>query len=101
LQALEKAASLADNGEDYFLLGRLHFERNQWKQARHALQRALQHGVKAKAKAQYLLGVAAFNCGDSRTAQQAFEKAKKNPELVKVVAYWSDRLQDRSTTHRR
>ena len=100
LQALEKAASLADNGEDYFLLGRLHFERSQWQRARHALQRALRHGVKAKAKAQYLLGVAAFNCGDPHTAQQAFEKASENPELVKLVAYWSDRLQDRSTTRR-
>jgi tetratricopeptide (TPR) repeat protein len=100
LQALEKAASLADNGEDYYLLGRLHFERNQWQLARHALHRALQHGVKEIAKAQYLLGVAAFNCGDPHTAQQAFEKASKNPELVKVVAYWSDRLQDRSVTRR-
>jgi tetratricopeptide (TPR) repeat protein len=98
LRALEKAASLADNGEDYYLLGRLHFERNQWQQARHALQRALQRGVKEKAKAQYLLGVAAFNYGDPHTAQQAFEKAEKNPELGKVVAYWSDRLQDRSIT---
>jgi tetratricopeptide (TPR) repeat protein len=100
MQALEKAASLADNGEDYYLLGRLHFERNQWQQARHALQRALQHGVKEKARAQYLLGVAAFNCGDPHTAQQAFEKASKSPELGKVVAYWSDRLQDRSATRR-
>jgi tetratricopeptide (TPR) repeat protein len=97
LQALEKAASLADNGEDYYLLGCLHFERNQWPQARRALQQALQHGVKAKAKAQYLLGVAAFNCGDSRTAQQAFDKASTNPELGKLVAYWSHRLQDHST----
>jgi tetratricopeptide (TPR) repeat protein len=97
LQALEKAASLADNGEDYYLLGCLHFERNQWPQARHALQRALQRGVKDKAKTQYLLGVAAFNCGDPRTAQQAFEKASTNPELGKLVAYWSDRLQDRAT----
>lgn len=77
-QALEKAASLANNGEDYLLLGRLHFERNQWQQARHALQRALRHGVKEKIKAQYLLDVAAFNCGDPGTAQQAFEKARKN-----------------------
>jgi tetratricopeptide (TPR) repeat protein len=100
LQALEKAASLADNGEDYYLLGCLHFERNQWQQARHALQRALQHGVKEKAKAQYLLGVAAYNCGDPHTAQQAFEKASKNPQLGKVVAYWSDKLQDRSATRR-
>jgi tetratricopeptide (TPR) repeat protein len=100
LQALEKAASLADNGEDYYLLGCLHFERNQWQQARRALQHALQHGVKEKAKAQYLLGVAAFNCGDPHTAQQAFEKASKSPELGKIVAYWSDRLQDRSVTRR-
>jgi tetratricopeptide (TPR) repeat protein len=98
LQALEKAASLSGNGEDYYLLGCLHFGRNQWQQARRALQRALQHGVKEKAKAQYLLGVAAFNCGDSHTAQQAFEIASKNPELGKIVAYWSDRLQDRSVT---
>ncbi|MGD9223315.1 MAG: tetratricopeptide repeat protein [Desulfobacteraceae bacterium] len=100
LQALEKAASLADNGQDYYLLGCLHFERNQWQQARDALQRALQRGVKEKARAQYLLGVAAFNCGDPHTAQQAFEKASMNPELGKIVAYWSDRLQDRSTQRR-
>lgn len=98
LQALEKAASLTNSGEDYFLLGRLHFERSQWQKARHALQRALRHGVKEKTKAQYLLGVAAFNCGDPHTAQRAFEKASKNPELGKFVAYWSDRLQDRSIT---
>lgn len=101
LQALEKAASLTDNGEDYFLLGRLHMELNEWRQARHALQRALRHGVKEKTKAQYLLGVAAFNCGDPHTAQRAFEKASKNPQLGKLVAYWSDRLQDRSTTRSR
>jgi tetratricopeptide (TPR) repeat protein len=100
LQALEKAASLTDNGEDYFLLGRLYFERNQWQKARHALQRGLRHGVKERAKAQYLLGVAAFNCGDPHTAQQAFEKASKHPELGKIVAYWSDRLQDRPATRR-
>jgi Flp pilus assembly protein TadD len=100
LQALEKAASMAENGEDYYLLGCLHFERNQWQQARHALQRALRLGIKENAKAPYLLGVAAFNCGDRHTAQQAFEKASRNPELGNVVAYWSDRLQDRSTTRR-
>jgi tetratricopeptide (TPR) repeat protein len=100
LQALEKAASLADNGEEYYLLGCLHFERNQWQPARRALQQALQHGVKEKSKTQYLLGVAAFNCGDPRTAQQAFEKASTNPELGKLVAYWSDKLRDRSTTRR-
>lgn len=98
LQALEKAASLTNNGEDFFLLGCLHWERNEWQQARDALQRALRHGVKERTKAQYLLGVAAFNCGDPHTAQRAFEKASKNPELVKMVAYWSGRLQDRSVT---
>jgi tetratricopeptide (TPR) repeat protein len=98
LQALEKAAALTNNGEDYFLLGRLYFERNEWQKARHALQRSLRHGVKEKTGVQYLLGVAAFNCGDPRTARRAFEKARKNPQLGKVVAYWSDRLQDRSIT---
>lgn len=92
LQALEKAASLSNSGEDYFLLGRLHLEQNQWQPARHALQRALRHGVKDKTQAHYLLGVAAFNCNDPNTARQAFEAAGKNPELGKVAAYWSDRL---------
>jgi tetratricopeptide (TPR) repeat protein len=54
-KALEKAASLADNGEDYFLLGRLYIERNEWHKARHALRRALRHGIKEEAKAYYLL----------------------------------------------
>lgn len=92
LQALEKAASLSSSGEDYLLLGRLHLERNQWQPARHALQRALFLGVKEKTQAHYLLGVAALNCDDPNTARQAFEEASKNPELEKVVAYWSDRL---------
>ena len=95
LLSLEKAASLSNNGEDFFLLGRLHWERNQWQQARHALQRALRHGIHEKTRAQYLLGVAAFNCGDTQTARQAFEEASENPELGRFVAYWSDRLHDR------
>jgi len=94
LQALEKAASLADNGEDYFLLGRLYIERNEWHKARHALQRALRNGIKEEAKAYYLLGIVAFNCGDLNTARLAFAEATKNPQLGKVVAHWSDRLQN-------
>lgn len=93
-KALEKAASLAENGEDYFLLGRLYIERNEWHKAGHALQRALRHGIKEEAKAYYLLGVVAFNCDDHGTARLAFEKASKNPELGKVIAHWSDRLYD-------
>lgn len=92
LQALEKAASLSNSGEDYLLLGRLHLEQNQWQPARQALLSALRHGVKEKTQAHYLLGVAAFNCNDPDTARQAFEEAGKNPELGKVAAYWSDRL---------
>jgi tetratricopeptide (TPR) repeat protein len=96
LQALEKAASLADSGEDYLLLGRLYIERNEWHKAREALQRALHNGIDEEAKAYYLLGIVAFNCNDHNTARLAFEKAVKNPELGKVVAYWSDRLYNRS-----
>lgn len=98
LQALEKAASSTNSGEDYLMLGHLHLERNEWQQARNALQQALRLGVKEKTKAHYLLGVAAFNCDDPAMARLAFEEAKKNPKLVKVVAYWSDKLQNRSVS---
>lgn len=98
LQALEQAASMAKNGEDYLLLGRLHLERNEWQQARQDLQRALHRGVKEQAKAQYLLGIAAFHCDDPDTARLAFEEASKNPKLEQEVAYWSERLQKRSIT---
>jgi tetratricopeptide (TPR) repeat protein len=101
MQALEKAASLTNNGEDYFLLGRLHFMRNQWQEARHAFEQAIHHGVKEEPKAQYLLGVAAYNCDDHNTARLAFEEAGKNPRLGKIVAYWSDRLEDPSITQGR
>jgi predicted Zn-dependent protease len=94
LQALEKAAALTDNGEDYFLLGRLYFMHSEWQQARHALEQALRHGIKDKTKAHYLLGVAAFNCDDRIAARLAFEAAQKNPELGKIIAYWSERLQE-------
>lgn len=96
LQALAQAASLTNNGEDYLILGHLHLERNEWQQASNALQQALRLGVKEKTRAHYLLGVAAFNCDDATMARLAFEEAKKNPKLVKVVAYWSDKLQNRS-----
>lgn len=80
------------------MLGHLHLERNEWQQARNALQQALRLGVKENTKAHYLLGVAAFNCDDPAMARLAFEEAKKNPKLVKVVAYWSDKLQNRSVS---
>jgi tetratricopeptide (TPR) repeat protein len=96
LRALEKAASLTNNGEDYLMIGHLHLERNDWQQASNALQQALRLGVKEQTKAHYLLGVAAFNCDDAAMARLAFEEAKKNPKLVKVVAYWSDKLHNRS-----
>lgn len=76
LAPLERAASLSSEGELSLRLGHLHLHREEWSDAAKALRGALRKGgIDKPASAQLLLGIALYQLGDTKGAEQAFRRA--------------------------
>jgi len=94
-KVLSQAAKLAANGEDYLLLGRLHFEQRDWKKAQLALNKALRKGrLKHAKQAKLLLGICACHTGETIKAKKYLEGLLSDPEYKKVAAYWLSNLEN-------
>ena len=92
---LVQAAAMTKNGEDYLLLGRLHFEQHDWKNAQIALKKALHIGhLKRPKQAKLLLGICACHTGEKTAAKKYLEKLVTDPEYKRVASYWLLRLKN-------
>lgn len=92
---LSQAAAMTNNGEDYLLLGRLHFEQHDWKNAQIALKKALRKGhLKRPKQAKLLLGICACHTGEKTAAKKYLEKLVTDPEYKRVASYWLSRLKN-------
>jgi Flp pilus assembly protein TadD len=77
---MEKSAELGNSGDAYMLAGTTLLDLNEFEQARHDLERALQLAPKLP-RLHTLLGMARDKTGDQKEAEPAFRQAiKENPD---------------------
>ncbi|WP_319380861.1 tetratricopeptide repeat protein [Thiomicrorhabdus sp.] len=93
LETLTKAAALSKKGRDDLLIGRLHMENGQWKEAVGAFRRALSKGgLKDRARTKLFLGITAYYDGQFKLARTSLTSAGKVPALRKEADYWLAKL---------
>ncbi len=89
LPAMRKAAELSGDGNTYLRLAQLLIDREEWSEARHALEQALAKGnLRHPGHTQLLLGIADANENRWGDAQQAFAKAQQDEKTRKAADYW-------------
>ena len=87
--ALRSAAELAKDGELYVRLAQLELERERWKQAISASEKALKKGgIDNRGQVHLLIGIAQVRSGDEGRARQAFERASKERSSRKSALGW-------------
>ncbi len=91
--ALEKAAAVADSGDNQYRLGQIYSELRDWPKARRALSRALALGsLKNPGGAQLLLGMAYYRLDEKGEARSAFVRAQASPALRATADQWLKHL---------
>lgn len=112
-QALMQAAELSQKPDSDLLLGKLYYEDENWEPAMKHLQAALSKGAThvavaedekkdrkkeasedARAEAQLLLGICAYNAKQTQTAVSALEEAGKSKKYHQHAKYWLTRIKD-------
>ncbi|MEO8672272.1 MAG: tetratricopeptide repeat protein [Tahibacter sp.] len=88
IDAYEKASPFAKDGEADFLRGQLLVNNQKWPDARDAMKKALQRGVKRQGAAYVLLGNAENELGNKAGAIAAMEKAKGFEETRAMSENW-------------
>lgn len=94
-QVLARAAESSRNGQIDLLLGKLHYQNDEWKAAEQHLARALDKGSldKETAEARYLLGISAYQNGNRDVAAAALKAASKDSRFADSAHYWLGQLQ--------
>lgn len=94
-QVLARAAESSQNGQIDLLLGKLHYQNDEWKAAEQHLARALDKGSldKETAEARYLLGISAYQNGNRDVATEALKAASKDSRFADSARYWLGQLQ--------
>jgi tetratricopeptide (TPR) repeat protein len=93
--ALEKAASTAEDGNIYQMLGGIHFEDEDWAAAHAAYQRALRSGGLEEPRRVYLLaGISAYRVGMKDEARSALEQAAMSDKYEEQARSLLRRLDD-------
>jgi tetratricopeptide (TPR) repeat protein len=96
LPPMRKAAELAADGNGYVRLGQLYVEREDWDEARDALELALTKGqLRHPGHAQLLLGIAHANQEEWGAAERAFAAARHDEKTEKAADYWLKHLASR------
>ncbi len=91
---MEKAASLAEDGELYARLGNVYLDGDQFKKAIDAIKKGLaKGGVKRPDQAQLVLGMAHFNLGEYSSARKVFREAAKDTRSQKYAQQWLKYIQ--------
>lgn len=97
---LRKAAELSDNGNAALRLAQLHFEREDWDEARVALSTALvKGGLTSPGHAYLLLGITNANEKRWEAAETAFRQAEAYEPVQSSAAYWLKHLASQREPH--
>lgn len=89
IPAMEKAASLSDDGDLYARLGNIYLDADQNEEAIEAINKGLQRGgVKRPDNARLVLGMAYFNTNNYTKARDAFRAAGRDERSKKYADQW-------------
>lgn len=89
LAPLSQAADLSDDGNLYVQLAQVRLERQEWQEARNALDAAMKKGeLDNPGDVHVLMGVANMSDDRPKAARAAFIKAKKYDDSRKVASQW-------------
>lgn len=93
LPPMRKAAELAEDGNAYVRLAQIFIEREEWSEARGALDKALAKGnLKHPGHAQLFLGIALANEKQWGEAERAFASAHQDEVTAQAAEYWLKHL---------
>ena len=88
-QAFSRLAPEARTGETDALLGQLHMEDAQWREAAAAFSRALaKGGLREEPRTRLMLGVCHLKAGDTARAVAALTEAARSPTLRASAEHW-------------
>jgi tetratricopeptide (TPR) repeat protein len=90
--ALRQAAELGPDGELWKRLAQVLMEKEEWRGAKQALEQALRAGVPDTGETHYLLGIAAYQAGDTRGARAALQLAARDPSSMQQAQQWLDHI---------
>ncbi len=97
IEAYGRAAEIGDDGELHFRHGQLLANQRRWEAAQTALQKALNSGeLENTARAQLLLGMAAYKLNNDETAKEALRQASQNKDTREQAEYWLQQIRQRS-----
>jgi tetratricopeptide (TPR) repeat protein len=97
LQPLEKAAELSKRGNLYVRLAQLYMQREDWKSATGALQRALEKGgLEDRGNAELLLGICYYNDRRVEQARDSFARARQHAATRDAAQRWIRYLEGES-----
>jgi tetratricopeptide (TPR) repeat protein len=93
--AMSKAAAASDKGELYKRLGQIQMENDNWKAALASLQKAQKKGgLKDPGETAFLVGVAAVQLKQWKTAEAALRVAMQHEKTARIAAEWLNHLQE-------
>ena len=99
-EAMARAAQASDKGDLWKQLGTIQIENEKWKEALASLQKAQQKGgSKNPGEVQFLIGVAATQLKQWKTAETALRAAMQHEKYVKPATEWLSHLQDEQQYH--
>jgi tetratricopeptide (TPR) repeat protein len=97
LGPLDRAASLAENGDLYVRLGQVYIQREEWEKAGSALRNALDKGeLDDPCGSQILLGITSYSQGLKGDARDWFRRARRDEECEEQSARWLQHLERES-----
>ncbi len=97
LEPLDRAASLAENGDLYVRLGQVYIQREEWDKASTALESALQKGnLDDPCQSQVLLGITQYSQGNKGSARNWFQRARHDEKCEEQSARWLEHLERES-----
>lgn len=97
LGPLDRAASLAENGDLYVRLGQVYIQREEWEKASAALESALEKGeLDDPCQSQVLLGITNYSQGKKGSARNWFQRARGDEKCEEQSARWLLHLQRES-----
>ena len=87
--ALNAAGKLAKDGELYYRLAQLELERENWKKAVSAAEKAIKKGgLKSKGQVYLLIGISHLRDGNLDSSRKAFERASKQKGTERPAKSW-------------
>jgi tetratricopeptide (TPR) repeat protein len=97
LDPLDRAASLAENGDLYVRLGQVYIQREEWAKASTALESALDKGgLDDPCGSQVLLGITSYSQGRKGSARTWFQRARRDEDCAEQSARWLQHLERES-----